>query len=117
MLGEIKIYRNINEALEDGIANSAYISTENRKHKEETINCLGRGLHCLVEKPMVWDLKSYDEVIQKARGSDLCVLESFQFQWHERFEQIIEEIDNRQIGEIKQISMRFGCPPSLMERL
>ena len=106
----IKVYKNIDEALTFNKADSVYISSKNCDHKEDTMKCLEKNLHCLVEKPMTWDLKSFEEIKKESENRGLCILECFQFQWHKRFKRIREYVNRNELGEINNVNIRFGCP-------
>lgn len=69
---------------------AAYISKQPSKHFPYMMDCLRRGLHVLVEKPLVLDPYQRDELFAEAVNRGLVVMESFPFLYHPQWKLVQE---------------------------
>jgi len=80
------------------------ILTPHTLHFEHIMESLRRGLHVLVEKPMVCTVEHAREVVAKSEGSSKTVLVSYQDRYKSEFRYIKEAISRGELGDIQFVS-------------
>jgi predicted dehydrogenase len=75
---EPKVFSEYGRMLSGTALDAVVLSTPHTLHYEEVVEALERGLHVLVEKPMVTDSGQARDVVERARGSGRVVAIAFQ---------------------------------------
>ena len=73
-------------------------------HFQQIMDALDRGLHVLVEKPMVCKVEHAQQVLDKANRVGTVVLVSYQRHYHPGFRYIKQTIASGELGEVQFIS-------------
>ena len=83
--GEIKTYRDCREMLGREELDGAIVAVNHHAHYDVAKNCLERGLHVLLEKPMVLEAKHADALVELAASKkvELDCRISVQFHCHD----------------------------------
>ena len=90
---------------------AVYIPLPNSLHYEWIKIALNQGLHVLVEKSMACNYEEVKELNALAKEKDLVLIENFQFRFHSQLQFIKNLVDNKYIGELRNITSAFGFPP------
>ena len=80
------------------------ILTPHMLHFEQAMECLNRGLHVLVEKPMACTVKQAEELIARAEELKRIMLVSYQRHYQPQFRYIKRSIESDELGDIQFIS-------------
>ena len=87
---------------------AATIITPHALHYDQAKACLERGLHVLVEKPMVTDVGHAIELCEIAEQNDLVLQVGYQRHFHPAFREIRRILKSGRIGEIHMVSCHLG---------
>lgn len=104
------VFLNYEMALEKTHAEIVYISTINSKHAELILECLKRGFHVLVDKPVMLDQEQLETAINLASAKNLCLSEVIVWQHHAQISMIKDFVNENNI-KIDHIRAVFGFPP------
>ncbi len=91
-----------------------YLATPIGLHADQGKRVLQAGKHLWCEKPFTCELAQSEELIRLSRTKELTVAEGFMYLHHTQFKEIRNRIHAGQLGDIKEVSLRFGFP--LLER-
>lgn len=80
-------------------------------HYEWVKKCLLAGKHVLCEKSLASSFREVEELVEVARAGNLFLMESFQFRFHAQNLYVRDLLSAGAIGEIRQMTVRFGIPP------
>lgn len=80
-------------------------------HYEWVKKCLLSGKHVLCEKSLACLAEEAGELVELARARSLLLMESFQFRFHRQNIFAKSVLDDKGLGAIRQIVVRFGFPP------
>ena len=96
-LPNFRDYRDLIAEVEmDGVI----IATPHTLHYEHTMTCLDRGLHALVEKPMVCTTAHAKSVIRKAKQTGLILMLAYQRHFYPAFRYARELVADGEIGGV-----------------
>lgn len=96
-------YRSLLHEHEDDL-DAVTIVTPHTLHHEQTMACLDRGLHVLVEKPMVTDVGHAVDIVETAADRDLVVQVGYQRRFHPAFKEMRRIIRERRLGNLHTVS-------------
>lgn len=73
--GDVKVYQDYNKMLEHEDIDIVAITTESGYHAKHSIDCLNKGKHVLIEKPMALSMQDVEMIISTAKqnGKKICV--------------------------------------------
>ncbi|WP_336003446.1 Gfo/Idh/MocA family protein [Halorientalis halophila] len=80
------------------------IVTPHTLHYDQAMACLDRGLHVLVEKPMVTDVGNAKTLVQTATERDLVLQVGYQRRFHEGFREIDRLLGSGRIGHLHSVN-------------
>ena len=80
-------------------------------HYEWVKRALLSGKHVLCEKSLACTVDEVEDLIATARARHLFLMESFQFRFHAQNLHVKKLLAEKRIGEVRQVSGRFGIPP------
>ncbi|MGQ9479522.1 MAG: Gfo/Idh/MocA family protein [Thermoproteota archaeon] len=97
-LREFTDYREMYDSLG---ADAAIILTPHTLHFNQAMDALERGMHVLVEKPMVTRVEHARRLIEKASSSKSVLMVSYQRHYEPQFRLIRDKVRGGEIGEIQ----------------
>jgi predicted dehydrogenase len=96
----VRIYKNLDEMLENERLDVAVISTPTPLHVSQTIKCLESGLNVLLEKPISLDIGEANKLLKIVRESDRIVAVGFQLRYSNLADKVREAIDEDTLSMI-----------------
>lgn len=105
-----KYYDNYEDILNDKTIDAVYIPLYPAAHFPWALKALEANKHVLLEKPFTMNQEEAVKLIAYAESRNLVIVENFSFQYHNQFIALKEYIESGTIGNIKEISARFGYP-------
>lgn len=96
----VKIYTDYMKMLEDEEIDVVSICTESGYHAKHAIDCLNRGKHVLVEKPMALSIKDADEMIKLARDNNLKLGVCHQNRFNPSIQKLRRAIEEERFGKL-----------------
>ena len=91
----------------DGI-DAVSIVTPHTLHYEQARACLDRGLHVLVEKPMVTRVAHAKDLVRRADEGDLVLQVGYQRHFHPAYREIRRILRDGRIGELHTLNCFLG---------
>jgi predicted dehydrogenase len=101
---EIGTFFDYQQMLDSADLDAVEILTPHALHFEQIMESLSKGLHVLVEKPMVCTVEHAKKVVAKSEQSSRMVLVSYQRHYQPQFRYIKEVIDSGGLGRIQFVS-------------
>lgn len=80
------------------------IVTPHTLHYDQAKACLERGLHLLIEKPMVTNVQQAVDIIELSSERDLDVQVGYQRHFHPAFKQMRYQIESGAIGDVRTVN-------------
>ena len=80
-------------------------------HKEWCIKAAKAKKHIICEKSLSDNLEDLKEIVQVAKEEGVLLFENFMCDYHPQHQKVIDLIKNGEIGEIRNIDLKFGFPP------
>ncbi len=102
-LAECKIYSDYRQMLDQVELDAVEIHTPHTLHFPQAMDCLQRGLHLLIEKPMVTSVDHAKQLIAASQGK--VVLVSYQRHYQPPFRFVKQKIEKGELGEIQYVAM------------
>lgn len=96
----VNIYKDYKEMLEKENVDIVYIATESGYHPEIAINCMNKGKHVIVEKPMALSIKDADEMIACAKKNNVKLCVSHQNRFNAAIQKLRKEIEANRFGKM-----------------
>lgn len=96
----VGIYVDYKEMLEKEDIDVVAIATESGYHPEITINCMNKGKHAIVEKPMALSIADADAMIKCARENNVKLCISHQNRFNEPIQKLREAVDSGRFGRL-----------------
>ena len=99
---EVKVstYKDYKEMLEKEDIDMVYIATESGYHPEIAINCMNKGKHVIVEKPMALSTKDADEMIACAKKNNVKLCVSHQNRFNAAIQKLRKEVEANKFGKM-----------------
>jgi len=105
-------YNDANELINDPEVNAIYIATPPSSHEEYTLAAINAGKPVYVEKPMALNYKAAKNMAGAAAEKNIkLVVAHYRREWP-LFKKIKELVNDKTIGEINSVRLRF-CRPAL----
>ena len=96
------------DLLDDPAVDAVYVATPHRQHAEWTRAALAHHKHVLCEKPLTVNAGEAETVIAAARESGMVVMEAFAYLFHPQTHALLQLLEQRRIGELRQIAVTFS---------
>lgn len=96
----VKVYKDYIKMLEDEEIDVVSICTESGYHAKHSIDCLNRGKHVLVEKPMALSIKDADEMIKLAKDNNLKLGVCHQNRFNPPIQKLRRAIEEGRFGKL-----------------
>ena len=103
----VKHYGNYDDFLNDENVDAIYIATYNQSHYELIRKSIEHRKHVICEKPMVSSIKENNELFELSRKNNVLLMEALKSVFLPLNIKIKELIDNKTVGEIKEIYASF----------
>ena len=108
-LGQVSLYKSIDDMLEKESLDAVIIATPPAYHAEQAVKALRRGLYVLLEKPMATSLEQAMEIYSNARGK---LMMGFSLRFHEMYIEARKLIDESLGAPVFQWHIALGRAPS-----
>tara|TARA_R110002167_G_scaffold3623_4_gene17660 strand:+ start:22639 stop:23619 length:981 start_codon:yes stop_codon:yes gene_type:complete len=79
-------------------------------HYEWANKVLDAGKHLLIEKSLSTDYLQASDIIEKAKGKNLLVIENYMFEYHTQQKAVLDLVKSH-LGKIRLFKASFGFPP------
>lgn len=96
----VKVYTDYIKMLDNEEIDAVSICTESGYHAKHSIDCLKRGKHVLVEKPMALSIKDADEMIKLARDNNLKLGVCHQNRFNPPIQKLRRAIEEGRFGKL-----------------
>lgn len=111
--------------LADESLDAVYIFASNLGGEDLTVAACGRGLHCLVEKPMAATLAGAERMLEAAERAGVRLMINWPFLWWPQMQQALKVAAAGEIGALWQVKYRsahegpkeLGCSQPFCEWL
>lgn len=103
-------FQGYEELINDEEIDAVYIPLPPALHYKWASQALKAGKHVLLEKPFTVNLKETNEILKLANKKNLVVHENYMFVYHEQLTKIKKLIEDKEIGDIRQIKINFTFP-------
>lgn len=107
-----KWYDNADKLIHDPDVDAVYIATPPSSHKKYTLAAAGAGKPVYVEKPMALNHRECVEMIDACKNNKVPLFVAYYRRALPRFLRIKSLIDQKVIGEIRSVNIRFYQTPS-----
>ncbi len=97
---EVKIYTDYMEMLDKEKIDYVSIATESGYHGKISLDCLNKGVHITIEKPMAMTLEEIDEINELSDKTGLKVAVSHQNRFNPPIQKMKKAIDEGKFGNI-----------------
>jgi predicted dehydrogenase len=107
-----RAYADYKRLLRDGDVDAAIVATPTSTHREIVEECLGAGLHVLVEKPIAATVADAEALAELALGTSRTLMVGHTFLFNPAVRMIKSYIDQGLLGEIRYLYFqRTGLGP------
>lgn len=96
----INYYTDYNDMLEKEDIDIVLISTESGYHAKHSIDCMKKGKHVIVEKPMALSTKDSDEMIKISKENNVKLAVAHQNRFNPPIQQLRDAIENKRFGKL-----------------
>lgn len=104
VLRGVETFTDYLDMLESADLDAVEILTPHSLHFKQAMECLDKGLHVLIEKPMVCTIREAEELISKSERVKRQILVSYQRHYQPKYRWIKNLINSGGIGVIQYIS-------------
>jgi len=103
-LSEVPTFERYEDMLSSVEMDAVEISTPHTLHFEQAMAALDRGLHVMVEKPMVCRVDHAKELIRKAEGKKRVLIVAYQRHFQPQYRYIRKTVQEGGLGEITYVA-------------
>jgi myo-inositol 2-dehydrogenase/D-chiro-inositol 1-dehydrogenase len=104
----LRAYTNVSEMLEREKPELVSLSLPNLEHFEATMQVIRSGYPLLVEKPLAFDLREADQMLNEAAKRDLFFAINFNHRYAKPLRLAREAIEKGRLGDLTHAIWRFG---------
>ena len=104
----VRAYTNITEMLEKEKPDLAFLSLPNEGHFQPTLDVIRAGVPLFVEKPLTFDLKEADQLLQEAEDRKLFFGINFNHHYARPVALAHQAIQQGRLGDLTFATWRFG---------
>lgn len=104
LFGIKKAYRNISELVNDPEVDVVHLTSPNRFHFEQTIQCLDAGKHVLCEKPLAMNSQESGELVRRAKLARVMTGVNYNVRFYPICIEAAERVKRGDIGDVFHIS-------------
>ena len=113
----LRAYTNVLEMLEKEKPELVSLSLPNLEHFEATMQVIQSGYPLLVEKPLAFDLREADQMLNEAAKRDLFFAINFNHRYAKPLRLAREAIEKGRLGDITHAIWRFGGEANISTHL
>jgi predicted dehydrogenase len=103
-----RAYGDYRDLLADPDVDVVYVATPHGQHREVTLAALDAGKNVLCEKAFALTVADAEEMIEKARSTNLFLMEAMWTRFNPLIRKVHEAVRNGEIGEVRMIRADFG---------
>lgn len=96
----IPIYTDYIKMIEEVNPELVAISTESGKHAKIAIECIKRGIHLIIEKPIALSLEDADKIIEMSKKYGTKVCACHQNRFNKSIQKIREAVEKKRFGKM-----------------
>lgn len=96
----VKSYENYMDMIEKENIDVVTIATESGYHAEIAINCMNKGIHVIVEKPMALSTKDADDMIRAAKENNVKLSVSHQNRFNAPIQKLRKAVEEGSFGRL-----------------
>lgn len=97
---EVTTYKDYKEMLDKEDIDMVYIATESGYHPAIAIDCMNKGKHVIVEKPMALSTKDADDMIECAKKNNVKLCVSHQNRFNDAIQKLRKEVESNKFGKM-----------------
>lgn len=97
---EVNTYKDYKEMLEKEKIDIAYIATESGYHPEIAMDCMNKGIHVIVEKPMALSMKDANAMIECAKNNNVKLCVSHQNRFNAAIQKLRKVVEAGKFGKM-----------------
>ena len=113
----LRAYTNVLEMLEKEKPELVSLSLPNLEHFEATMQVIQSGYPLLVEKPLAFDLREADQMLNEAAKRDLFFAINFNHRYAKPLRLAREAIEKGRLGDLTHAIWRFGGEANISTHL
>jgi len=102
--------KSFDELISRNDIDALYIPQPPALHYKWAKKALESGKHVLIEKPSTTSYKDSLDLVKTAEAKGLALHENYMFVYHSQIQAIKKMLDEKVIGNVRQISAQFGFP-------
>ena len=96
----LNVYTNYRELLENEKIDIAYIATESGYHAEIAMDCMNKGIHVIIEKPMALSTKDSEAMIECAKKNKVKLCVAHQNRFNKSIIKLRKEVEKGSFGKL-----------------
>ena len=104
LFGIKKAYRNIDELVNDSEVDVVHLTSPNRFHFDQTIQCLDAGKHVLCEKPLAMNSHESGELVRRSKLAKVLTGVNYNVRFYPICIEAAERVKRGDIGDVFHIS-------------
>lgn len=97
---EVNVYKDYKDMLEKEEIDLVYIATESGYHPAIAMDCMNKGKHVIVEKPMALSIKDADDMIACAKKNNVKLCVSHQNRFNAAIQKLRKEVEADRFGRM-----------------
>jgi len=101
---DLPVYKDYREMLDKVGLDAVEIATPHTCHFEQATDAVNRGLHALIEKPMVCSVGHAKKLIENAKAKDRVIVISYQRHYQPQFRYMRQTVQDGKIGKVSYVS-------------
>ncbi len=102
---DVHRYTDHRELLKNEQLNLAAIATSSGEHADIALDCIDRGVHCIIEKPIAMRLSDADEIIRRSEANGVKVAACHQNRFNLAVQQLRAAIEAGRFGRLSHGSV------------
>lgn len=106
--GDIKTYRDTLEMLDGEELDGVIVAVSHRAHYDVAKECLARGLHVLLEKPMTLEARHAGELVELAAAANVELIIGYPYHFTSMTLKAREILQSGRLGPIQFVSCLFA---------
>lgn len=96
----VNIYTDYKKMIENEEIDLIAIATESGSHAKIAKDCIKKGVHLIIEKPIALSLKDADEIVKLSNENNVVVSACHQNRFNKSIQKIREAIDENRFGKL-----------------
>lgn len=97
---EVSFYRDYQEMIEQEQLDLIGICTESGKHGKIALDCIEKGIHLIIEKPIALSLEEADAIIEASQAKGIKVSACHQNRFNKSIQKIREAVETGRFGKM-----------------